>query len=258
MSNKSHLMSYAVSNIALILLLSFFSPSLKAEILPQDNSKYIVRIEPVSKPVRINADWNKQPWNETKADKLVNYMGDKPVHFPDTQFKVRYDDKNIYVIFQVKDQYVKAVAKKINDVVWEDSCVEFFFTPGPDVNRGYFNLETNCKGIFLFRYTNKENGQTGLVDLEDCKKIAIAHSLQKDVETEITEPVTWSIEYALPISVLAKYIKVDKPSKGVQWRANFYKCGDKTSHKHYLTWAPVINPVPKFHLPEYFGWLQFE
>jgi hypothetical protein len=257
MNNKKSVMSYSVSLNVLILLFSFFSVAATAKTLPQDNKKYILQIDPVSKPVKINADWNKQPWSETKAEKLDNYMGEKPVHFPDTQFKVRYDDKNIYVIFQVKDQYVRTVAKKINDSVWEDSCVEFFFTPGPDVSKGYFNLETNCKGIFLFRYADNINNKTGLVDLEDCQKITIAHSLQQNVETEITEPVTWSIEYAIPLTVLDKYIKIDKPAKGTQWRANFYKCGDKTSHKHYLTWAPVINPTPKFHLPEYFGWLEF-
>ncbi len=240
------------------LFIPFNSSIHTNSLLPVGKKEYRIYVKPVSASFDINADWNKKPWNETKADKLVNYMGDRPEHFPDTQFKVRYDNKNIYVIFQVKDQYVRAVAKKINDTVWEDSCVEFFFTPGPDVSKGYFNLETNCKGIFLFRYKNDVDNKTGLVDLEDCQKIKIAHSLQRDVETEITEPVTWSIEYAIPFEMLNKYIKIEKPGKGVQWRANFYKCGDKTSHKHYLTWAPVINPTPKFHLPQYFGWLQFE
>jgi hypothetical protein len=259
MKTKMNVPVYFYYIIAILFLGYLYAAAKSSKLCQKDDTRqYTYKIKPISEPVKINAEWNKKVWNDTEVARLLNYMGDKPSHFPDTRFKVRYDDKNIYVIFQVKDQYVKAVAKKINDSVWEDSCVEFFFTPGPDVNKGYFNLETNCKGIFLFRYSNKENGLTGLVELEDCKKINIAHSLQRDVETEITEPVTWSIEYAVPFSVLEKYMKTDKPGKGVQWRANFYKCGDKTSHKHYLTWAPVINPVPKFHLPEYFGWLQFE
>jgi hypothetical protein len=53
-------------------------------------------------------------------------------------------------------------------------------------------------------------------------------------------------------------MKVEKPGPGVTWRANFYKCADKTSHPHWLTWAPVNYPKPKFHLPEYFGRIEFE
>jgi hypothetical protein len=216
------------------------------------------KVKSVSEPVKIDADWNKKPWNETKAERITNYMGGKPSYFPDVQFKVRYDSKNIYVIFRVEDQYVKAEAKQIHGRVWEDSCVEFFFTPGTDPNRGYFNLETNCKGIFLLQYGKKVGKERTYVDLSDCQKITVAHSLAKDVEKEITEPTTWYIEYAIPLEMLNKYIKVDPPSKDVIWRANFYKCGDNTSHPHWLTWNKVINPEPKFHLPKYFGMMIFQ
>jgi hypothetical protein len=48
--------------------------------------------------------------------------------------------------------------------------------------------------------------------------------------------------------VMDKYVKA----------ANFYKCADQTSHPHWLTWASVDYPQPKFHLPEFFGRLVFE
>lgn len=218
----------------------------------------VCKVSSVAEPIDINADWNKKPWSETRAEKIANYMGDKPDHFPEVQFKTRYDKENIYVIFQVKDRYVKAEATEIHGRVWEDSCVEFFFSPGTDLSRGYFNLETNCKGIFLLEYGLNNNQRRSRVDLSDCKKIVVAHSLNKDVSNEIAEPTTWYIEYAIPFEMLNKYIKVDQPAKDVKWRANFFKCGDKTSHPHWLTWNKVINPVPKFHIPQYFGLLEFQ
>jgi len=223
-----------------------------------DNKKYVYKINPVAQPITINADWNKKIWNDTESVRLINYMGDKPTPFPEVQVKVRYDDKNIYVIFKVNDRYVRAVAKENNGKVWEDSCVEFFFAPGPDIERGYFNVETNCKGIILMNFSKKGSDKRGSISSEDISKITIAHSLSKNTETEIMEPVTWTLEYKIPFSMLAKYIKVEKPGKGINWRANFYKCGDETSHPHWLTWAPIINPTPNFHLPEYFGWLEFQ
>jgi len=75
---------------------------------------------------------------------------------------------------------------------------------------------------------------------------------------EITEPLEWNLEYSIPVSVLKKYMKVDDPGPGVTWRANFYKCADKTSHPHWLTWALVDYPRPKFHLPEFFGRIVFD
>ena len=40
-------------------------------------------------------------------------------------------------------------------------------------------------------------------------------------------------------------------------RGNIYKCGDRTAHPHYLSWAPIGTPSPDFHRPEYFGEVLF-
>jgi len=205
----------------------------------------------------INAIWNKPFWRKTEPVRLLNYMGEKPSHFPVTEVKLTYDNQNIYVIFRVKDRYVKAIAKDINGRVWEDSCVEFFFTPGPDVSRGYFNMEMNCKGIFLINWHKNGNQEKGHMEDSDNKHIIVSFSLKEDVMEEIEKPTTWTVEYCIPFFVLEKYMEVDRPAPGKVWKANFYKCADKTSHPHWLTWAPVGFPTPQFHLPEFFGTINF-
>lgn len=249
--------------IVLTLLVSFLCFQCKTILSgksDRDNdgrqNSYLVKRSGVSS--EINADWNKGIWNRTKPLLLENYMGEKPSHFPKTMVKLRYDKDNIYVMFRVADKYVKAVATEINGKVWMDSCVEFFFSPCSDTKQGYFNFEANCKGVFLFQYHLNNGGTSGFVNMEDCEKVRISYSLKRSVEQEIAEPLEWRLEYSIPLSVLKKYMKVNEPGPGVNWRANFYKCADKTSHPHWLTWAPVDYPRPKFHLPEFFGRLVFE
>jgi hypothetical protein len=41
-------------------------------------------------------------------------------------------------------------------------------------------------------------------------------------------------------------------------RGNFYKCGDSLSVPHFLSWQPIDNPTPNFHLEKFFGELDFE
>jgi len=217
----------------------------------------IYRVHRLSQPIAINADWNKPAWQKVKPLDIKLFMGKKPRHLPKTQAKLLYDDKYIYVIFRVEDRYVRAVTTQYQGKVWQDSCVEFFFTPGTDIRKGYFNLETNCGGTILCRHQVPPTGQPVYLTLADCKHIKIAHSLPKIVEPEIKTPVTWTLEYRLPLEVLQKYAPVTKPAPGVKWRANFYKCADKTSHPHWLTWSFVNKKSPAFHVPEYFGTLQF-
>ncbi len=248
--------------ISILLLFSLWIPCNVSLVKDQPKSNisenYTWQIRKTELSPSVNSDWNNKIWKKTRSIRLENFMGEKPDHFPETRVKLLYDKDFVYVIFHVKDQFVKAIAKERNGQVWMDSCVEFFFSPGPDTERGYFNFEANCKGVFLFEYHRNNGDIKGFVSPEDCEKVKISHSLKADVEQEIQDPQEWSVEYRIPFAVLKNYIKTEEPRPGVTWRANFYKCADKTSHPHWLTWAPVDFPRPKFHLPEFFRKLVFE
>jgi hypothetical protein len=219
------------------------------------NSKY--KVTRLSEPVEINGIWEKPAWKDVPPLTINHYMGKKPKHKPKVQAKVAYDEEAIYVIFKVKDQYVRCVTEEYQGSVYKDSCVEFFFTPAPEVSKGYFNLEMNCIGTALFKFHDKEKDRLIEVPESDFDRIKVAHSIPSVVLSEITEPITWTVEYRIPISILAKYFDVAQPAPGVQWKANFYKIADDTSHPHWLTWSVVDLPKPDFHRPEFFGTLEF-
>lgn len=218
----------------------------------------IYKIQKIEKEIRIDGNWDKNIWNNVDAIQLKNYMGSKPEHFPTVFVKLVYSDTDLYVIFKVLDQYVKSIAQEYQGKVYEDSCVEFFFTPADNSRKGYFNLETNSGGVQLFGFNSNAGVEDVLIKYEDYKNIEVAHSLPKLIDNEIKEKVTWYIEYKIPIEVLSKYFENVKPISETVWRGNFYKCADKTSHPHWLTWNKVENPTPNFHLPQFFGTLIFE
>jgi hypothetical protein len=206
----------------------------------------------------IDANWNKAAWKEIPPMTLEYYMGDEPAHQPKALVRFAYDDEALFLIWQVEDNYVLARRTKNQGEVWKDSCVEFFFTPGRDPREaGYFNLETNCAGVKLmtFHAPGKDDAE---FSAGDFSRIATASSLTGPIDPEITKPTTWTLEYRIPLALLEKYARVDRPKPGVTWRANFYKCADDASHPHWLTWSPVSHPEPSFHLPEYFGIISFE
>ena len=224
------------------------------------NSKDAMMIyQPIrlSSPLTIDANWDKNPWLRAPEARLTHYMGEKPEHFPDTRVKLAWDDSAIYVIFRVKDKFVRSVHRNHQDPVYRDSCVEFFFIPGEETGMGYFNLEMNCGGTMLFHHQTAP--RTGSVSIrnEQIEQVMVAATLPPIIDPEIEQDTTWVVEYRIPFSILGEYHDFEIPEKGMRWRANFYKCGDDTSHPHWLTWAPVDLPNPDFHQPEYFGWIEF-
>jgi hypothetical protein len=209
-----------------------------------DSKPAVYDVYKVKKALSPADKWNKSEWKKVKPVKIVNHMGVLPPFVPYAEAKMMYDDENIYVIFKVKDQFVQVLATEINGPVWRDSAVEFFFAPDPNAPTDYFNLEMNGGGTPLLGHRGKKP------TVEDIKKIEIVHTLPKVVDPEITEPI--------PLDMISKYVNVTRPAPGVTWRANFYKIAEKKSNQHFLTWSEVKNDKPNFHLPEFFGTLNFK
>ena len=212
----------------------------------------------INSPMTIDANWDKPVWNDIEGIVLQNYMGEKPAHFPTVQAKLAYDDENIYIIWKVDDQYIRAVAEADQGPVFRDSCVEFFFIPDNLGGTEYFNLEMNCGGTMLFHHQDFNKEGSVNISKDDIGQMKVAHSMPRLIKKEIQEETTWYLEYAIPFAILTNYYHLELPESGTVWRANLYKCADDTSQPHWLTWSKVDYPEPRFHLPEFFGTLVFE
>jgi hypothetical protein len=208
-------------------------------------------------PFQPDARWEKKSWAEINALNLTHYMGNRPDHFPSVAVKLTYDDDHLYVIFRVVDRFVCARKANYQDRVCEDSCVEFFFTPGENRSLGYFNLEVNPGGTAYFHHQTARGISDQPVSIKDFNQVKIAHTAPVIIDPEISESTIWVVEYALPFAILGNYTPVTRPAPGVLWHANFYKCADASSHPHWLTWAKVDLPEPDFHHPEFFSRLIF-
>lgn len=223
--------------------------------MKKDSVYYVTRLK---QPVKIDAVWDKPAWKNIKPLDITNFMGPIPGFKPEAQAKMMYDGANLYVIFQVRDRYVRCITNKINGPVWEDGAVEFFFAPDPDQPLLYFNLETNCGGTPLMHFNLVPRKESKEISEDDIRKIEIAHTLPQIIDPEMKDPVTWTLEYRIPLEILEKYSSIAHPDKGVEWKANFYKIAENSSNPHYITWSVIEKEKPDFHRPEFFGRLIFE
>ena len=175
---------------------------------------------------------------------------------PDVAFRIAHTGNSILLEYKVTEKGTMAAAVEDNGKVWNDSCVEFFVSPTCDDT--YYNFESNCTGHVLAEYGKKGTSRKTL----PLNRIA-AISRYGDYVTSGNKPLevqqgthTWELCLVIP----AKMFKESgmKTLDGAKMTANFYKCGDKIEKPHYLSWNPVKNETPSFHLPEYFGVLNFE
>ena len=180
----------------------------------------------------------------------LNWRGND--YSPEAGFSIARTSREILLKYYVRETWFKAEKTETNQEVYEDSCVEFFVSPADDGI--YYNFEFNAIGTCLM------GAGTGRHDRKRADPSVIAEirrlaSAGKGPISESNGDFFWTLTLAIPFSTLFHH-RADF-SEGRLFRANFYKCGDKLTVPHYLTWNPVGTEKPDFHRPEFFGSLEF-
>lgn len=203
--------------------------------------------------------WESPIWQKAETLRVDQFHPQSSSHHPQTRAKVLYDDDNLYVLFRVDDQYVRAVHTRYQSLVCQDSCVEFFVRPDPQ--KGYVNFEINCIGTMLLYYIEDPTRTATAFEKYTpvpkvlTQKMTMFHSIPEEVEEEITIPITWYLEYSIPFTLLEVYLGPLQRTPGTAWAGNFFKCADHSSHPHWGCWS-AIGEALNFHQPKYFGTLE--
>lgn len=171
---------------------------------------------------------------------------------PDISFAIAYTGKEILLKYYVTEEYFKAEMTETNQPVCQDSCVEFFVSPSDDGT--YYNLEFNGIGTCLMG-TGKSRETSVKADKGIISKIRRISSAGNKPVAEKKGSFTWTMTAAIPFGTFFHHSITDL--KGKTFRANFYKCGDKLTVPHYVTWNPVGTENPDYHQPAYFGQIRF-
>ncbi len=217
-------------------------------------------MQAAASPPAVAARWSDAPWSDVAPLEVAEFRPESSPHRPRTQARLLHAKDGLHGIFRVEDRYVACRHTRYQAQVCEDSCVEVFLQP--KAGAGYLNFEMNCGGtLHAAHVTDHRRSERGALAAatalspEDGEQVAIRSTLPPVVDPEIASAVEWELAFFIPSSVLEKHVGPLGPLGGQEWRANLYKCGDRTSHPHWAAWAPVDSL--NFHLPRCFGRLRF-
>ena len=171
----------------------------------------------------------------------INWKEQYPIA-PETKFTLAHTDEMFYVRFEVKGEVPLSTKTNDLELVNEDACVEIFI--GDKDNTHYWNFEFNPAGICNASHRKERKVDVVRLNAEQLQSI-------KRFPVQLCA-AHWSLLVGIPFSL----INLDR-TKEHSRRANLYKCGDKTAMKHYASWNPIEAEAPAFHLPEFFGEIQF-
>lgn len=164
-------------------------------------------------------------------------------YVPGVFVQITYDDMGFYVKFTVEEKEPLAEKTEHFSNVHEDSCVEFFAKFDPEHSDKYINIEVNANGATkaAIRTDRENSAYLSLADIEDM-----------EVNAQVLEDC-WTVSYRIPSQMLERLYPEFRMKDCKYIKANFYKCGNLTKIKHYVSLFDLGCPKPDFHRPEYFG-----
>jgi hypothetical protein len=193
-------------------------------------------------------------WAKVPAAALAWFHPRSGPHQPRTAVRVGWTMQALHLRWRVEDRHVVVRCTADNQNVCLDSCVECFLAPVP--GRGHVNVEVNAGGAVLASHV------TGLAPFA-CRLFAPAElaaigrhgTLPRRIDPEIVGPCTWEMGVDLPFALLSDALGAAVRPTG-SWRANLYKCADRSSQPHWACWSPVGENL-SFHQPDRFGAWRF-
>lgn len=229
-----------------------------------------------STPITVDGDITDKAWVQAEwtAD-FVDIRGYdfRPTPIYRTRAKMLYDDKYLYVAFEIEEPHLWGAITERDQTIYWDNDIEIFIDPDSD-SRNYQEYEFNVLGTEWDLFLTEPQARGG-VHINNFNlaglKTAVKHYGTVNDPSDRDEK--WTFEVAMPIEgVLQSSYNKHQPLSDQTWRINFsrvewlkfevingkYQKLPGTSgfgHEENWVWSPT--GAVDMHRPEHWGYLKF-
>ncbi|HEY3354115.1 MAG TPA: carbohydrate-binding family 9-like protein [Polyangia bacterium] len=244
-----------------VLALSLPVAAAAAAVAPKESLKRYVARKVAAGAVKLDGKLDEQAWKDAPSTGLfVNTINGSPAP-QQTEAKLLWDEKNLYVGFEVKDTDIWGTFKNRDDELWKEEAVELFID-WSGTGKNYVEIQVNPRGTifdsFLTEY-RKHWQQTKQYDYDSgvVAKVTVDGTLDNRKDTD----KGWVVELAIPLAKLKGPAAAGPslpPKPGDTWRINLFRVdrpGPAKDNMQASAWsAPMVGD---FHAVKRFGELVF-
>lgn len=208
-------------------------------------------------PITVDGKLDEADWvSAGRTARFVNTVDGSNAELR-AEARVLWDDDNLYVAFEVADDFVQNTIATRDGHLWEQDAVEIMVDPDGD-GRNYFEMQVSPTGqVFDTRYDTRRQPQpighvawnSGLRAKVDVRGTANDDEADQGYTAEIAIP--WR-------AFRAGEPAAAKPEPGQSWKLNFYVMDTRPGDQGQRSagWSPTHER--DFHVPSRFGQVTFE
>lgn len=233
----------------------------KFELSPKDRPLY--KVHKADSKITVDGKLNDKAWKKAEArDYNFFYLTNGKKEEQKTTFRMLWDEKNIYIHYDLEDKYINSAETKRDGAPYLDDCTEIFLIPAPNGENIHYCFEINVnKAINDLIFVNNFYGG---------KKAAIK-AYNPEFELEVTVDGTindntdidkgWTMELAIPHAAFNGTTNQFPIKKGSQWAflaLRQIRDDNNIGRRVISTIFPVDNIKEKdVHQPDMFGLMEF-
>lgn len=168
--------------------------------------------------------------------------------------RVAYDAQNLYVGFEVADDYLKSTFTQADDHLWEQDAVEIMIDPDGD-GRNYFEIQGSTQAlVFDTRYDSRRRPQP-FGDIRWSSNARVKLKLDGTPNDDEADR-GYTAEIAIPwTAFVAGTTPAEPPTAGETWRINFFVMDEREKGQRAVGWSPPM--IGDFHTLDRFGRVVF-
>ena len=221
---------------------------------PAEPALPTVRATKTTDAIDVDGQLNEAAWQSAMATpRLVDTMTGGAAE-PNATVKLLWDEQNLYVAFEVADDFLKTEFDERDDHLWEQDTVEVMVDPEGD-GRNYFEMQVSPMGIvFDTRYDTRRQPQPfGHVDWNSNLRAGVS---RRGTPNDDEADQGYTVEAAIPWAAFAAgEPPAQRPAAGATWRMNFFVMDTREEGQRAVSWSPPR--VGDFHTLNRFGRVVF-
>lgn len=173
-----------------------------------------------------------------------------------TVVQMGWDADNLYVRFQCEDEDILSEYTKRDEPLYDQEVAELFLAPRDRCRYFEFNVSPrNVQFDSLVVNTLDGSGYLGHPEW-DCAGLVTRVHRDRPPHDDLSRTQgfgPWTAVMQIPFASLS----TKAPEAGSTWFVNFFRI-KRIPAEMYSCWSPTYTSPANFHVPEFFGHLDFE
>lgn len=222
----------------------------------------IFKVAKAKEEIVVDGKMQEEIWANTESRTFDNfYRINQANDQQKTTFRMLWDEKNLYLFYQMEDKYLTARETKRDGEPYLDDCAEIFFITVPDSLDTHIGYELNLyKASNDFVYFNDfYQGEHGILKTFN-PDFDVEVSYEGTVNDNSDVDVGWTMELAIPISNfdgLGTFVPVQSGNKWAFLAIRQDRNDAEGNRRATSTIFPIYDISKNVHQANRFGLMEF-